>query len=135
MNQTWKGERPRDPDAPQLDGTGEIRLEAPDRASGYFTTRIESRPEMNARTSGIYVRADGEDLRILDSSDKHRETNRVTSTSKSCPEGTEERLLLSSQGVGPKGDQEVDDDSVDSVKIRLPVRDSETVGDEGGGRP
>src|SRR5262249_33281579 len=28
----WNGERPRDPNAPQLDGTGEILLESPDRA-------------------------------------------------------------------------------------------------------
>ena len=33
-----------DPNAPQLDGTGEIRLESADRASGYFTTRSETRP-------------------------------------------------------------------------------------------
>ena len=31
----WKGERPLDPNAPQLDGVGEIRLESADRASGY----------------------------------------------------------------------------------------------------
>jgi hypothetical protein len=68
----WKGERPRDPDAPQLEGTGEIRLESADRASGYFTTRVESRPEMSARTSGVYVRADGEDLSILDGPDDRR---------------------------------------------------------------
>src|SRR3546814_2792932 len=37
----WKGERPLDPDAPQLHGTGEIKLEFDDRASGYFTTRSE----------------------------------------------------------------------------------------------
>jgi hypothetical protein len=30
----WKGERPRHPNAPQLKGTGEIRLESADRASG-----------------------------------------------------------------------------------------------------
>ena len=36
----WKGERPRDPNAPQLDGTGEIRIESADRAAGYFTTRV-----------------------------------------------------------------------------------------------
>src|ERR687893_2345844 len=30
----WKGERPLDPNAPQLDGTGEIRMESADRASG-----------------------------------------------------------------------------------------------------
>ena len=31
-----RGERPRNPNAPQLDGTGEIRLESADRANGYF---------------------------------------------------------------------------------------------------
>jgi hypothetical protein len=35
----WHGERPRDPNAPQLYGTGEILLESADRAAGYFTTR------------------------------------------------------------------------------------------------
>src|SRR5919201_2274618 len=35
----WNGERPRDPNAPQLEGTGEIRLESVDRAGGYWTTR------------------------------------------------------------------------------------------------
>ena len=40
----WKGERPLDPNAPQLDGTGEIRLESADRAAGYFTTRADTRP-------------------------------------------------------------------------------------------
>src|SRR4029453_8360671 len=29
----WKGERPLDPNAPQLDGIGEIRMESADRAS------------------------------------------------------------------------------------------------------
>ena len=37
----WKGERPLHPDAPQLEGTGEIRMESADRASGYFTTRAD----------------------------------------------------------------------------------------------
>ena len=40
----WKGERPRDPNAPQLEGTGEIRIESADRAAGYFTTRSDTRP-------------------------------------------------------------------------------------------
>ena len=31
----WRGERPRQPDAPELEGTGEIRLETVDRARGY----------------------------------------------------------------------------------------------------
>ena len=32
----WNGERPRDPNAPQLEGMGEILLESADRAAGYF---------------------------------------------------------------------------------------------------
>jgi hypothetical protein len=68
----WKGERPRDPNAPQLDGTGEIRLESPDRASGYFITRSDTHPQVYARTSGLYVRANPEDLSILDGSDDRR---------------------------------------------------------------
>jgi hypothetical protein len=62
----WKGERPRDPNAPQLEGTGEIKLEAVDRASGYWTTRSDRDPGLNARTSGIYMRADAADLEVLD---------------------------------------------------------------------
>ena len=65
---------------------------------------------------------------------KRRETSRVASTLKSCPEDTEERLMRGSKGVGPEGDQDVDDDPMNSVEIRLPVRDSETIGDEGGGQ-
>lgn len=68
----WKGERPVDPDCPVLDGTGEIRLESEDRASGYFTTRIEANPTMNARTAGVYVRAEPDDMRILDGNDDRR---------------------------------------------------------------
>ena len=65
----WKGERPRDPNAPQLEGTGEIRLESADRASGYFTTRSYTAPQINARTSGVYLRASLEHLNILDGPD------------------------------------------------------------------
>jgi predicted nucleotide-binding protein with TIR-like domain len=68
----WKGERPRDPNAPRLDGTGEIRLESPDRAAGYWTTRSETDSGLNARTSGLYLRADAEDLSILDGRDDPR---------------------------------------------------------------
>jgi hypothetical protein len=68
----WKGERPRNPNAPQLDGTGEIRTESTDRAAGYFTTRSETDPTVNARTSGVYWRADPEDLSILDGDDDRR---------------------------------------------------------------
>jgi hypothetical protein len=62
----WKGERPLDPNAPQLYGTGEVRLESADRAAGYWTTRAEAQLETNERTVGIYLRADPEDLKILD---------------------------------------------------------------------
>jgi hypothetical protein len=66
----WKGERPRHPNAPQLEGTGEIRLESPDRASGYWITRSESDPELRERTAGIYLRADPADMRTLDGGDE-----------------------------------------------------------------
>ncbi len=65
----WKGERPRDPNAPQLYGTGEILLESADRASGYFTTRSDTPTGVNARTAGVYWRADPEDMSILDRAD------------------------------------------------------------------
>src|SRR5205823_13336478 len=65
----WKGERPLHPNAPQLDGTGEIRMESADRAAGYFTTRADTHPKVNARTSGVYLRADPKDMSILDGRD------------------------------------------------------------------
>ena len=68
----WKGERPRDPNAPQLHGTGEIRLESPDRAAGYWTTRSDTDSNVNERTSGVYLRADPEDLSVLDGRDERR---------------------------------------------------------------
>ena len=68
----WKGERPRDPNAPQLDGTGEIRIESADRAAGYFTTHAASQPEVNARTAGVFWRAAPEDMSILDGRDDRK---------------------------------------------------------------
>jgi CAP12/Pycsar effector protein, TIR domain len=62
----WKGERPRHPDAPQLEGTGEIKLEGVDRADGYFTTRSDGSDAFHTRTSGIYLRADPGDKAVLD---------------------------------------------------------------------
>lgn len=62
----WKGERPRHPDAPELDGTGEILLDGPDRATGWFTTRAD---DFSARTAGTYLRADPADLAVLDGRD------------------------------------------------------------------
>jgi hypothetical protein len=68
----WKGERPLDPDCPQLYGTGEIRMESPERASGYWTTRADKHPEVDVRTSGVYWRADPDDMSILDGRDDRK---------------------------------------------------------------
>lgn len=68
----WKGERPLDPNAPQLEGVGEIRLEAGDRASGYFTDRADTDPHVNARTAGVWWRADPDDMGIMDGRDDQR---------------------------------------------------------------
>jgi len=62
----WNGERPRDPNAPQLEGTGEITVESADRANGYWTTRSDRDPGLSARTSGVYLRADVADLQVLE---------------------------------------------------------------------
>jgi hypothetical protein len=73
----WKGERPLDANAPQLHGRGEIRLESANRASGYFTTQSDALPKVNARTSGIYVRAEPEDLDVLDGPDDLRRSDLI----------------------------------------------------------
>src|SRR5207244_7646209 len=61
-----KGERPRHANAPQLEGTGEIRVENADRATAYWTTRSDRDAGLNARTAGVYHRADPSDLQVLD---------------------------------------------------------------------
>jgi hypothetical protein len=68
----WEGERPLAADAPRIEGTGEISLESDDRASGYFTVRSEGNPPALARTSGIYWRADPDDLTVLDGRDDQK---------------------------------------------------------------
>jgi hypothetical protein len=68
----WKGERPLDPDAPQLHGTGEVRLESAERASGYFTTHADTDPKVSARTAGVFWRADPEDMTVLDGRDDRK---------------------------------------------------------------
>ncbi|TXL60877.1 TIR domain-containing protein [Aeromicrobium terrae] len=65
----WKGERPRDPNAPQLHGTGQITCETEDRATGHWITRSDADLTLNARTSGVYLRADAADLAVLDGRD------------------------------------------------------------------
>jgi Predicted nucleotide-binding protein containing TIR-like domain len=64
-----RGERPRHPNAPKLEGTGEIKLESVDRAGGYWTTRSEGADTSYARTSGIFIRADPGDKAVLDGGD------------------------------------------------------------------
>lgn len=65
----FNAERPRHPGAPQFDGTGEIRLEDVDRASGYWTTRSDADPALHERTAGVYLRADPADMAVLDGED------------------------------------------------------------------
>lgn len=74
----WQGERPRDPNAPQLHGTGEIRLESADRAAGYWTTRADTDPTVNARTAGVFWRADPEDLSTLDGPDDRQRAELIS---------------------------------------------------------
>jgi len=63
----WRGERPRDPTAPQIEGIGEVRLESADRANGYWITQDTSGAP--CRTAGVYLRADADDLTVLDGRD------------------------------------------------------------------
>lgn len=65
----FTGERPRHANAPHIEGLGEIRLESTDRAAGYFTTRSDAEPSLNARTAGVYLRANPADMGTLDESD------------------------------------------------------------------
>jgi hypothetical protein len=65
----YKAERPRHPNAPQLEGTGEITLASVDRADGYWTTRPQGGEGFYARTSGIYIRADPADKAVLEGDD------------------------------------------------------------------
>jgi hypothetical protein len=62
----FNAERPRHPGAPRYEGTGEIRLESIDRATGYWTDRSEMDLELHERTAGVYLRADPADMRTLD---------------------------------------------------------------------
>ena len=59
-----------------MQGTGEIRMESADRASGYFTTRADTQ-NVNARTAGIYFRAEPTDMSILDGRDERKRTQLI----------------------------------------------------------
>lgn len=77
----WKGERPRHSNAPQLDGTGEIRVESADRAAGYWITFL---PGGSARTAGVYLRADAEDLMTLDGRDDKKRAELIAQQLQRC---------------------------------------------------
>ena len=47
-------------------------IQSADRAAGFFTTRLDGPDGFNARTSGVYLRADPADLAILDGDDDQR---------------------------------------------------------------
>ncbi len=98
----WKGERPRDPNAPQLEGTGEIKVETADRATGYWTTRSDRDPGLNARTAGVYLRADPSDFQVLDGgSEDGPSSSRSASGSGSRPRThSEHRGCSSSHLIG-----------------------------------
>jgi hypothetical protein len=72
----WKGEWPLHPDAPPLEGTGELRVESADRAAGYFTTRVGGQ-EASTRTAGVYLRAEATDLSILDGRDDKKRADLI----------------------------------------------------------
>ena len=64
----WKGERPRNANAPELEGTGEISVESADRAAGSWTL-FGKGPNVVIKTSGVYLRAEPQDVTILDGRD------------------------------------------------------------------
>jgi hypothetical protein len=68
----WRGERPLDANAPQVEGTRAIALESAERGTGYFTTRTSDDPGFLARTSGLYRRASVQDLAVLDGADQQK---------------------------------------------------------------
>lgn len=68
----WNGDRPLDPDPPQLHGTAEIKVEDEDRASGYFITKSDSDPGLSAKTVGVYWRAEPDDVSTLDGRDDQK---------------------------------------------------------------
>jgi CAP12/Pycsar effector protein, TIR domain len=65
----YRGERPRYPNAPEYEGTGQIILESADRASGHWTTMSPGGERLQAKTSGIFLRADPGDKAVLDGDD------------------------------------------------------------------
>ena len=62
----WKGRAPSAPERPAARAPARSRLKSADRATGYWTTRSDRDPGLNARTAGVYLRADPSDLQVLE---------------------------------------------------------------------
>jgi hypothetical protein len=73
----FRGERPRDPNAPELYGTGEVLIESVDLANGYFITHASADATVNIRTSGVYRRADPSDVSVLDGGDDQQRADLI----------------------------------------------------------
>ena len=67
-----EGRTAAEPERAAVVWDGEIRMESAERASGYFTTRADTHPKVDTRTSGVYWRADPEDLSIMDGRDERK---------------------------------------------------------------
>jgi hypothetical protein len=52
-------------------------IESAERAAGYFTTNSETDRSVSARTSGTYLRADPQDLLILDGRDDRKRADLI----------------------------------------------------------
>src|SRR3546814_2471543 len=78
----WRGERPLHPNAPQLHGTGEIKHESAERGAGYFTTLSETQLEVNAKTYGVYLHADSEDMGIFNGRDDRKRAKQIAESLK-----------------------------------------------------
>jgi hypothetical protein len=53
-------------------------VESADRATGYWTTRSERDPGLNARTAGVYLRADASDLQVLEGGSEEERAQLIT---------------------------------------------------------
>jgi hypothetical protein len=53
-------------------------VETAERATGYWTTRSDRDPELNARTAGVYLRAGASDLQLLDSGSEEERAQLIT---------------------------------------------------------
>ena len=60
----------RDKNAPRFEGTGEILLQEPDRATGWWTERSVNDAQHYRKTSAEYLRADPTDMPTLLGGDK-----------------------------------------------------------------